>query len=249
MRLHYKILGEGGGWVVMLHGWGGDHTHWLAVAEPLSRYCQVMLLDLPGFGQSPEPPSPWGTVDYATEVARLLSSEACSPAILIGHSFGGRIALRLAVDYPHLVTSLILIGATGVKRKRKFKTRVKILLAKGLKLVGDGLGGGVQSLCEQVRERLGSPDWRNATPVMRAIASRIINEDMTPLLPRVSSPTLLIWGQDDKETPLEMGKRLQQAIPNSTLVVIPQAGHFPHWEKRGEVLSHIWKFINLPTPW
>lgn len=260
ITLHYFTVGNGFPDIIFLHGWGGDHSHWQGLAESLSLYRRVVMLDLPGFGKSPEPSPLWGTREYSQAVAALIEEKLTSPVDIIGHSFGGKVALHLSAQYPQLVNRLILIGAPVLRVRRSTGVYLKIILAKCIryfsqvgvkrgKLESCSLSGGWRNWCQKMIERLGSADWRRASPIMRQILSRVVNEDLVAELPKIRSPILLIWGEKDRETPLKIGKKLKRLLPNTRLVVIPNAAHFPHWEKRGEVLSAIWKFLDLPSAW
>ena len=245
----FKRCGEGESRALLLHGWGGNADSLVAIANPLRDHRQVWSIALPGFGGSPEPPEPWDTMDYAGLVNEWIVSRELGEVDVIAHSFGGRVAIALASRHPECVRSLSLIDASGLNMPRSLRTRFKILLARTLTRIGRLTGGKISEWLVRRKEWLGSTDWRTASPVMRGTMSRTISEDLAPELKRISAPTLLVYGSEDCDTPPELGRRMQALIPNSGFVLIPDAGHYCFLDKRGEVLSAIWRHLSLPSAW
>jgi len=229
--------------VILLHGWGQSHRDLLPLAELLADERQVFVLDLPGFGESPAPDTDWDTIQYAERIADYIKQQQLSSAVLLGHSFGGRISLRLAKNSPELVAGVVLIGSHGLRRKRSLweKVRIKSIttLGKGAKLVDRIFH--TDLFAKKFAPRFGSADYRNAGK-LRGVLVKTVNEDQTNELPSIKAPTLLLWGNKDQETPLEMGQRMKGLIPNSKLIVLSGKNHYPHHD----IGSHLCAYYIRP---
>ncbi|MFH0766430.1 MAG: alpha/beta hydrolase [Calditrichota bacterium] len=248
-QLQTRVRGQGQPEVLLLHGWGGNLDSLTALADPLSCQRRVWALSLPGFGDSPPPPTGWGTGEYVQLVRLWLEAKGLSQVDIIAHSFGGRIALSLASHHPDMVKRLVLIAAAGLRPQRSLKTRAKLMISKSLNRIGRVAGGSVKAWLDQRKERLGSADWRAASPRMRMVLSRVIGEDLTPDLGLVKASTLLIYGDKDTATPVSMGNRMAALIPESKLVVLKGAGHYCFLDQKGDVLAAIWRHLELPPAW
>src|SRR5713226_1356976 len=117
LPVHYVEAGEGQP-IVLLHGWGGQVASFGRIPTILAERCRVVAVDLPGFGQTPLAERPWGTADYAECIAALVDRLRLAPCTLLGHSFGGQIAIALAATYPELVGKLILVDSAGIRSRR-----------------------------------------------------------------------------------------------------------------------------------
>ena len=151
-------------------------------------------------------------------------------AALIGHSYGGRVIIRLASrsSLPFEITRIVLIDSAGILPQKTFKQKVKIKTYKLMKKIISLKP--VYAVCPELiddwKSRQGSADYRNATPMMRQCLVKAVNEDLTPLLKDIRQDTLLIWGDNDTATPLSDGKQMEQLIPEAGLAVVKGAGHF-----------------------
>ncbi|MBL3526790.1 MAG: alpha/beta hydrolase [gamma proteobacterium endosymbiont of Lamellibrachia anaximandri] len=241
IRLHYDVMGSGSR-VLILHGWGSDLGSFASVRQHLAKKYCVYALDLPGFGESPAPESPWGTTEYAALVERFIVEMGIENPAIIGHSFGGRLAIRLATKMP--VRKLILVDSAGVKPRRSLNYYLKVYSYKLMKNV---LGRLYPPLLEKMRGRAGSEDYRNASPVMRQTLVKVVNEDLTPLLSGVKAPTLLVWGENDLDTPLYQAKVMEAQIPDCGLALIKGAGHFSYLERPGEFQIIVDYFLKMET--
>jgi len=230
--VNYYDRGSGNG-VLFLHGWGSNFASFQLfldrISEPGLRY-RVCAPDLPGFGQSGEPPEAWGVGDYADFTLDFLAELGIKSAVLIGHSFGGRIAIKLAArkNLPIEIPKMILVDSAGVRSKKTAKQTAGLLFYKAVKrLVSiECVQKKFPGLLEKWRKKMGSEDYRNASPRMRECLVKVINEDLTPCLPSISCPALLIWGENDTATPLEHAKIMEKLIPDAGLVVLKNAGHY-----------------------
>lgn len=217
--------------VVLLHGWGCDHSIWAGVQRHLTEAgFRVTSLDFPGFGASTEPPTPWGMEDYTAWFERFLSERGISEPILIGHSFGGRVALIFASRNP--VHKMVLTDAAGVKPRRSAKYYLKVWSFKVAKRAAPIVLGKAKAaeMIERRRARSASEDYKNASPVMRGTLSRVVNEDLRYTMPLIKAPTLLVWGANDTATPVRDAKIMERLIPDAGLVVFDGAGHYSFLE-------------------
>ena len=213
---------DGGIELVFLHGWGQTHTAFLKLARFFAARASCRLYDLPGFGQTPMLPAGAGTADYADALAAELDSLPMpKKRIVIGHSFGCRVALRLADHHPSLVDGLILIAAAGLKRKRSLPFRLR---AQALKLLGRAARLAGPAAYSRYADRFGSADYRNAG-ALRPTFVAVVNEDLSEVAQRVNAPALLIYGEHDGETPSEFGERFASLMPHAELKVLPDFGH------------------------
>lgn len=213
--------------VVVLHGWGAHIEAIGPIVTPLVEQTEVLALDLPGFGESGDPPEPWGSDDYARFVAALLDRAGISRCHLVGHSRGGAIAICLAARRPELVERMILVDSAGLRPKRGVRYRLRVALAKLGRLLGL-LGPPGRRLQERIRGRVASTDYLEASPAMRDTFRRVIAEDLSGLLPGIEQPCLLVWGKEDDDTPPWMGERMAELLPDGALVTLDGAGHFSY---------------------
>lgn len=187
----------------------------------------AVALDLPGFGASPPPEEPWGSADYAhavSPVAEELAGALGHPLVVLGHSFGGRVALELAKGRPELVQALVLTGVPhlvevgeGGRRKGAVPFRLgRALHRRGL--VSD-------ARLDRLRDRYGSADYRAATGVMRQVLVRTVNERYDEVLAGLACPVELVWGDDDRDAPLPLAEAAETRLRHATLTVCPGAGH------------------------
>jgi pimeloyl-ACP methyl ester carboxylesterase len=214
--------------VLLLHGWGVSSQSLTAVQEMLGDSHQAVAVDLPGFGWSQRPPAAWGTGEYARHVVGFMDALGMARAAVLGHSFGGRVAIRMAVEHAPRVSRLVLVASAGIRPPRgvRYQVRVRtVKLARGLfgLRVWGRLG---PRLIARLTERVGSRDYR-AAGAMRPTLVKVVNEDLAPLLPAIRVPTLILWGDRDEEVPRSAVDRMGGAIPGARVVVLPGAGHFP----------------------
>jgi pimeloyl-ACP methyl ester carboxylesterase len=214
--------------VVLLHGWGPTSATFDDMAKYLSEKFRIIRLDFPGFGASPKPSDVWGVGDYAELVANFLAKlELRDVYAVIGHSFGGRVAIKGVAEKLITPEKVVLIDAAGVKPPKTMRKALYKSLAK-LGKAATALSV-LKTLRPMLRKKLysaaGSTDYLNANE-MQLIFLNTINEDLLSYVHNIAQPTLLIWGGNDYETPVSDAKKMMQELPNGRLVVVPDAGHF-----------------------
>lgn len=210
--------------LVMLHGWGANCELFRNSALPISEKYKVLALDLPGFGETPEPPSVWSVDDYTDFVIKFIASFNLKKVILLGHSFGGRIIIKMAnrQNLPFEITNIIFVDAAGIRPEKSAEQKMKENVSKfGKKLLSSS-----PKLLNKLQSMAGSADYRAATPLMRQILVGVVNEDLKPLLSGIKQPALLIWGTADTATPISDAHTFEELIPNAGLAEIQGAGHF-----------------------
>jgi pimeloyl-ACP methyl ester carboxylesterase len=222
---HYESIGDKPETLLILHGWMRSLNEWLPTAKDLSKKYRIILLDLPGFGSTPKPNYTFSIYDYASFVEHFLDKLEVKKVTFVGHSFGGRIGIILAAKTDR-INKLVLVDAAGVEKRTAF-AKTKIAIFKTAKILLP------KNLAEKLRYKLGSPDYKSAG-AMRAIFIKVVNEDLSYLLSKISIPTLLIWGNNDTEVEKWKTKKMKQTIENSKLKVVWGSGHSPHLEKPHE---------------
>jgi len=223
--------------LVALHGWGASRQLMLPAADKLAALGHTVIsLDLPGFGETPPPPAPWGVPDYANFVLAALDILGLDRVNLFGHSFGGRISLILGADHPQRIGKLVLADSAGVPPKRSFSSQARLKAYRTARQTLEAVGA--KALAGQLRgwynARYGSADYQQASGVMRETFVRVVNQDLRPFAARVQRPTLLFWGDRDEDTPLWQGRELERLIPDAGLVVLAGAGHYSYLDKLDE---------------
>ena len=212
--------------IIWLHGWGQDHTCLLPLAELFKNKAENILIDFYGFGKTPLLSVGAGTNEYAQALAKsVLSQPKTKKRIIIGHSFGCRVAVQLAQINPSIADGYILISAAGLKRKRSMTWKLK---ASYLKLLGKlaKLSDSIfkTNLKAEFSKKFGSSDYKNAGE-LRETFVRVVNEDLSNEATRVKEPVLLVFGADDKDTPVELGQKYEKLMPKAELKVLKGYGH------------------------
>ncbi len=227
VKIHYDVTGpESGDPVVLMHGWGCKSETVRSIAAALEDKMRVYNFDLPGHGKSEEPPAIWGVEDFTVLMEETIKALGIKKPSLVGHSFGGRIAILYSSRND--VDRIVLVDAAGVKPKRKLSYYFKVYKFKLLKkiiplFVGKDRG---EKWINEYRNKKGSADYNSASPRMKGILSKCVNEDLKSVMPDIKCPALLIWGEDDTATPLSDAKIMEKLIPDAGLVSFPACGHY-----------------------
>lgn len=217
-QLFGVAFGSGRPSVLALHGWARSSADFAEVLQGLD----AVALDLPGFGAAPPPPEVWGAGGYAGAVAAVLA-EMDTPVVVVGHSFGGRVAVHLAAARPDQVAGLVLTGAPLVRRPGAAARKPALAYRAGRALHRRGLLP--EARMEALRRRYGSRDYLAASGVMRGVHVKVVNETYEEQLAAVTCPVELVWGDDDAEVPVAVAEAAGALLARSALQVVPGAGH------------------------
>ena len=250
--VHYDETGNAGNPpVVLMHGWGCSLHTVRSIASVLEHDYHVCSLDLPGHGDSPEPAMladgrPWGVEDFTSLVEGFVDFLGLDRPALIGHSFGGRIAILLSSRRSD-ISRVVLVDAAGIKPKRSLSYYMKVWCFKAARrlaplLLGRRRG---EAFIAWWRGKAGSSDYRQSSPVMRAVMSRCVNEDLRYAMPDIKAPVLLIWGENDTATPLSDARIMERLIPDAGLVSFPGCGHYSFLDNPGGFRAVLRSFFNI----
>ena len=239
INITYRYHKNGSGNVVLLlHGWGGNLNSFRTLESFLiSNNFAVLTLDFPGFGGSEQPKETFDIFDYVKIVTELLQAEKIKKVDIVAHSFGGRVALLFASQNPQKVDKLVLCDIAGIKPRFSLSKTFKVWRYKFLKKLKQN------GIIKRDLLNYGSDDYRAMPQNLRPVFNRIVGKDLTYTLPSITAQTLLIWGKDDKETPLYMAKRLNKGIRDSAVIIF-DGGHFCYLnnaEKFNIIVSHFLK--------
>ncbi len=242
LEINYTRTGNGQT-LLFLHGWGANLESFNCISEPLAAHYEVIALDFPGFGKSTEPKSPWQLDDYTQMTLSFINELNLKNVHLIGHSFGGRVSIKLSQMMTP--TKIMLLNSAGIKPKRNSLYYFKVYGYKAFKTIASLplLSWVLKEPLEAYRELHSSSDYKMATPIMKQTLTKVVNEDLTPLLSKISVPVLLIWGDQDTSTPVEDAKKMAARIPDSGLVIFEGAGHFSYLEQPDRTLTILKSFI------
>lgn len=221
-RLFGERYGSARTRVVALHGWGRDRRDYSKVL----RGFDAVAVDLPGFGATPSPPSAIGADGYAEALAPWIENLG-RPQILVGHSFGGRVATVLGAERPELVAGMLLIG---VPLLRPLTAARKPPITYRLIRWGNRVGLISDARLERGKQRHGSTDYRMASGVMREILVKVVNESYEKELGRLRCPVRLVWGADDQEVPVDVAHRSMGLLgglrpDDARLDIVADCGH------------------------
>ena len=228
-KAHYREWGNGSRTILMLHGWPADSSHYTELGPALAKHGYTVIVpDFPGFGQTPPPPQAWKVSDYRDWVHAFLEAKNIKSMILFGHSFGGRVSIKYAINHAYQIEKLILCASAGIKTNDRTPKRKALSIAaragkKLFRLPGVRMA---ETAAKKLLYRLaGSKDYFNATGVMKQTIVKVLEEDLSPFLPQITIETLLLWGTEDGATPLSDAKKMHALIPNSTLTTFQGQKH------------------------
>lgn len=240
----FEVIGEGKP-LIILHGWGSSRRVMLPIAKSLAHIRTSYVLDLPGFGDSPEPKTSWSIDNYADAVESFISNNFDSKVDLLVHSFGGRITLKLCSRQfgKEKIDKVLITGGAGMKPKRSLKFYFKKYLAKILKLplliLPKELQASALSKLRQTSlwKSLGSGEYNQLSGVMIETFVKSVTEYLENCLPNIPHDILLLWGRNDDATPVYQGERIEKGITNSALVIIEDSGHYAFLDKPKQFAS------------
>lgn len=242
LNINYTDEGEGKT-IVLFHGWGANKEAFTPIIKKLGMYMRVVALDFPGFGKSDEPSGIWDVDTYAEFMKKFIKEADCEGAIWLGHSFGGRVIIKLFNKMEIKPSRIVLVDSAGIKPKRGLDYYVKVysykLGKKILKLPVINKTG----LYEKLVKNAGSSDYKSLSENMRATMTRVVNEDLRGYLPDINVPTLLIWGDKDTATPIGDAHIMDSLLPDSGVVTLEGAGHFSYLDRPGKFFAALEYFV------
>ena len=214
--------------MIFLHGWGGSTDSFLGVAKNIRNY-RITLIDFYGFGNTPHPDYPLCLDDFINGVKEIITFYNMDEVVLCAHSFGGRVAIKLASENPKYLKKIVLVDSAGIPPKRGLKYKFKIFTYKFFKAL-------------KINLNFGSADYKSLDGAMKKTFVNIVNEDLTEYLQYISVPTLIVWGDKDVDTPLYMAKKLNEKIKDSGLVIL-HGTHFCYIECLNEFILILNSFL------
>ena len=214
-KIYYEITGDAGDWIVFLHGWGGSVESFSAVLKNFKNN-RCLNLDFPPFGKSEEMDEIWSLEDYARMLKALIDKLKIKKLKIIAHSFGGRVAILFSSIYNNLVDKIILVDSAGIKPKKNFIVWFKIVKFKLIKKLGFK------------QKNKGSKDYKALTNKMKKTFVNVVNRHLEHECVKITCPTLIIFGEKDKATPIYMAKKLNALIKDSSVIIFKNAGHFSY---------------------
>ncbi|MBO5414125.1 MAG: alpha/beta hydrolase [Bacilli bacterium] len=220
--------------IVFLHGWGQNIQMMKMLADPLSKENNIVIVDLPGFGESTEPTYDWMVDDYVEAIKSLLESLKIKKPILVGHSFGGKISLLYSSKYE--VEKLVVLGSPYKKEIEKLSLKTKMLKAAKKVPVLNKLEG-------FAKKHIGSTDYRNASEIMRKILVNTVNYDISSNLSKIKCPTLIIWGTNDEAVPIEDAYELEKIIKDAAVIEYEGCSHYAYLERLNQTVNVLRSFI------
>ncbi len=232
VNVNYIQYGEGKD-VLLLHGWGQNIQMMKPIGDNLCSNHRITIIDFPGFGESDEPSTPWTIDDYSLLIENLVKALNIRKPIVMGHSFGGRVAIRFSANNP--IEKLVLFGSPCIRENKKLPLSTRIL--KKLKTLP-----GMDKLGEEMKKYIGSRDYKAASPIMRQTLVNVINEDLSSYARKIEEPTLLIWGEADTEAPVDDARELEKIMIDAALIILPGT-HYAYLENLGQVINILNSFL------
>ena len=233
ININYIQYGSGSD-VVLLHGWGQNIAMMKPIGDRLQKKHRITILDFPGFGESEEPKTALTVYDYCEILEELLKKLKVKKPVIMGHSFGGRIAIIYASR--NEVEKVVLFGSPCIRKE--VKPSLKLRMLKSLKKIP-----GINKLEGFAKNHMGSRDYKNASEIMKKILVNVVNEDLSECAKKINVPTLLIWGDRDTEAPVEDAKELEKIIPDAGLIVLPNSTHYAYLENLPQVINILNNFL------
>lgn len=238
--MYFQKAGKGKD-LILLHGWGMDVSTWWPIVDLLKDNFTLWLLDLPGFGRSDPPKKAYDTKDYADIIAEFIKNNKINRPSILGHSFGGKVAIKLTATYPNLINKLILVGSSGIKPVPSFRRLLIYPLARIIHYLVPDIFNFKAIIRKRFYRKIES-DYENAG-AMKDTLLKTIKEDLTEDLKKIDKETLIIWGEKDRAVPLKYGKIIYQLIKNSRLEVMEEVSHAPHIKNPSFFTNYVKDFI------
>ncbi len=232
LNVNYIQYGKGKD-ILLLHGWGQNIEMMKPLGDAFCDRFRITIIDFPGFGQSEEPKEAWTIDKYSLMLEEFVKQTGIKKPIVMGHSFGGRVAICYSARNP--IEKLILFGSPCIRTNEDLSLKVKIL--KKLKTLP-----GMNKFGEFMKQYIGSRDYKAASPIMRQTLVEVVNEDLSKYAREIEEPTLLIWGEQDTEAPVSEAKELEKIMMDAALIILPGT-HYAYLENLARVITILNNFI------
>ena len=228
IEIYYEIYGNSKKNILILPGWGNTRNTFINIINLLKDKYKIYILDYPSFGKSPNPNKELNIYDYSELIYNFIKKNKINNPVIIAHSFGGRISSILISKYKLKVKKLILFDVAGIKRFN-LKLFLKTKLYKLLKLLTYLLSRNIQvNIRKKLLNKFSSTDYNDIPDNMKKTFKNIINEDLSKYYKNINTDTLIIWGENDKDTPLKDAIYLNKVIKNSGLIIYKNSNHFSY---------------------
>ena len=240
--ISYADEGEGKT-LLLFHGWGAKKETFAPIIKRMSKSMRVIAFDFPGFGASGEPKEAWDVDRYAVFARKFIEELKLDDAVWLGHSFGGRVIIKLYGKVNVKPKKIVLVDSAGIKPKRgldyyikvySYKAGKKILSIPPLKNAG---------LYDKFVKNAGSGDYKGLSQTMRATMSKVVNEDLRGHLPEIDASVLLIWGENDTATPFSDAEIMESLLPDSGIVKLEGAGHYSYLDRPQKFFAALEYFL------
>ena len=227
--LYYEVYGKKDKYILILPGWGNTRSTFYNLINSLKNDYTIYIIDYPGFGNSPLPSKELTIYDYAHTINLFIKEKKILNPLIIAHSFGGRITSVLLSIYKIKVDKLLLIDVAGIKRHKNIKVLFNEILYKLLKKLKIFFPPLKRELyLNNLLNHFASNDYKEISPVMRNTFKNIIKEDLRKHYKNINCETLIIWGNQDKDTPLKDAYYLNKIIKDSGLIIYKNASHYSY---------------------
>ena len=256
LNINYKISGPSEGsdvrTLVVLQGWGTEMGLYDSVAAAVNDKFRVVQFDLPGFGESDEPPEAWNVDAYADFFCSFMDALGIKKTSLLGHSYGGRVIIKMAARsaegrLPFDIEKIVLVDSAGVMPERSASQKLKVRIYKIKRgfLTSKPVHSMFPEVIDYWMSKQGSADYRAASPMMKKCLVMAVNEDLQSIMPQVKHETLLVWGDLDEDTPISDAHKMEEKMPNAALVVLEGTDHFSFLYKPVEFRSILRSFLGI----
>ena len=232
LNINYIQYGKGKD-ILLLHGWGQNIEMMKPIGDGFCDRYRITIIDFPGFGHSEEPKEAWNIEKYSLMLEEFVKLTGIKKPIVMGHSFGGRVAIRYSAR--NNIEKLVLFGSPCIRLQEELPLKVRVL--KKLKTLP-----GMNKIGEYMKQFIGSRDYKAASPIMRETLVEVVNEDLSKYAREIEEPTLLIWGEQDTEAPVSEARELEKIMMDAALIVLPGT-HYAYLENLARVITILNSFI------
>ena len=242
---YYEIYGNSPKAILILPGWGYTRETFQRIIQYLQKDYTIYIVDYPYFGNSPLPNKELTIYDYAETFSNFINELGIINPIIIAHSFGGRITSLLIGKYNLKVDKIILIDVAGIKRRKKLKVFLKEKIYKIIKRLIKILPKKKQlRIQKQLLQKFASEDNMNLPIIMKKSFQNIIKVNLKKYYKKITSETLIIWGEKDIDTPLKDAKLLNKIIKNSGLIIFKNTNHYSYLYNEELTIKILNNFLN-----